>query len=146
MGRLATVDSRLRVATTVEGKLMERPQIAGWNLAVRFLLEVVVLVSLGIAGWKLGSGVMSGVLAIGIPCTAATAWGVFNVPNDPSRSGEAPVAVNGRTRLILELLVLGSGAVALWYIGPPSLTVGFAALAVVQYATSLDRVRWLIEQ
>lgn len=125
---------------------MERPKMAAWNLAVRFSLEAVALVALGVAGWKLGSGAMRWVLAIGVAGSAATAWAVFNVPNDPSRSGKAPIVVNGETRLILELVVLGSGAVALWHVGPPALTFGFAALVIVQYATSLNRVRWLIEQ
>lgn len=120
--------------------------MAGWNLALRFALEIVALVALGLAGWKLGSGAMRWILAIAIPALAAVAWTVFNVPNDPSRSGEAPVEVSGWIRLAVELLVLGGGAVALWYAGQPALALGYAALIVLHYATSIDRIRWLIEQ
>ena len=125
---------------------MQPPEMAGWNLALRFALEIVALVALGIAGYELGSGALRWVLAIGIPALAAVAWATFNVRDDPSRSGAAPVPVNGWIRLAVELLVLGGGAVAIWYAGQPALAVGYAALVVIQYATSLERVGWLVEQ
>ena len=123
---------------------MKPPDMAGWNLALRFALEVAALAALGIAGWKLGPGVMRWVLAFGIPLAAAVAWTTFNLPGDPSRSGEAPIEVGGWTRLAVELVVLGGGAVAIWYAGRPALALGYAALIVVQYTTSFDRLSWLI--
>jgi hypothetical protein len=56
------------------------------------------------------------VLAIAVPIAAAALWGTFNVPNDPSRSGAAPLRVSGATRLALELSILGFGgySMGLW--------------------------------
>lgn len=123
---------------------METPDIAGWNLATRFGTEVAALTALGTAGWQLGPGTLRWVLAIGVPLAAAVTWTTFNVPDDPSRSGRAPIEVDGRIRLAVELAVLGSGAVAIWWAGHPALAVGYATAVVVQYATALDRVNWLL--
>ncbi|MFQ6227417.1 DUF2568 domain-containing protein [Nocardia sp. NPDC002869] len=49
-----------------------------------------------------------------LPVIAATAWGVIAVPDDPSRSGAAPVAVPGAIRLLVEFAVLFGGAAALF--------------------------------
>ncbi len=125
---------------------MEPPAIAGWNLALRFALEVVALVALGVAGWQLAPDGFRWVLAIGVPVVAAVAWTTFNVPGDPSRSGRAPVEVGGRIRLGVELIVLLAGAAAIWLSGRPDLSIGYFILIGIQYATSLDRVRWLIER
>ncbi len=120
------------------------PEMASWNLATRFALELVALGGLGFAGWKLGDGALGWILALGVPIAAAVIWSTLNVPDDPSRSGRAPVEVDGWIRLTLELIVLGSGAAALWYVGRPALALGYALVVVAQYATSLDRVRWLV--
>jgi hypothetical protein len=53
-----------------------------------------------------------------IPLLAATAWGVFNVKGDPSRSGKAPVPVPGIVRLLLELAFFGSATLALFQSRP----------------------------
>ena len=120
------------------------PEMAPWNLVTRFGLEIVALIALGLAGWNLGTGGVRWVLALLVPIAAALAWTTFNVRGDPSRSGNAPVEVSGRVRLAVELLVLGAGAVALWHLGRPALAAGYAAVVAVQYATSFDRLRWLV--
>ena len=79
------------------------------NLAVRFLLEVVALGSMGLWGWTQHGGVGRWLWAIGLPLIAAIVWGTFAVPNDPSRSGEAPVVTSGILRLLIELLIFGIG-------------------------------------
>ncbi|MGB5508782.1 MAG: YrdB family protein, partial [Robiginitalea sp.] len=61
------------------------------NLILRFLLEIIALISLGIWGWNQSESWFRFVLAIGIPGIIAVIWGTFAVPNDPSRSGSAPV-------------------------------------------------------
>ena len=88
------------------------------NLTLRFLLEVAALVGLGLWGWSLSVGVVALTLATTFPLSAAIAWGTFNVPGDPSRSGNAPVPVPGAVRLVLELAVLATGAAAYRAIGP----------------------------
>lgn len=125
---------------------MKPPTMAGWNLAARFSLELAALIALGIAGWKLGEGGGRWALALGAPLAAAVIWATFNVPGDPSRSGRAPVEVNGWIRLGVELLVLGGGAVAIWYAGRPVVALAFVTVVVVQYATARDRIGWLVEQ
>lgn len=125
---------------------MEPPQMAGWNLAFRFAIEIAALVALGVAGAKLGAGVLSWVLAVVFPVVAAAAWTTFNVPGDPSRSGRAPVQVNGWMRLAVELAVLGAGVAALWYSDRPALALALGVSIIVHHAVSLDRIRWLVHQ
>lgn len=49
---------RHRRVTEVEpgGAVMRPPEMAGWNLALRFGLEVVALVGLAVGAWHLTSG------------------------------------------------------------------------------------------
>ena len=77
------------------------------NLILRFLLEIMALISLGIWGWKQSESMFRLVLAIGIPIILAVIWGTFAVPNDPSRSGSAPVITSGFIRLMIEFGVFG---------------------------------------
>jgi hypothetical protein len=109
------------------------------NLALRFLLELAGLAALGVWGWQV-QGVLA---AAGAPLVAAAAWGVFNVPEDPSRSGQAPVRVPGLVRLALELAFF-TGAVFALHGVAPRLALAFAAIVVVHYAASYDRVAWLL--
>ena len=81
------------------------------NLILRFLLEFIALISLGVWGWNQSESWFRFVLAIGIPGSIAVIWGTFAVPNDPSRSGSAPVATAGFIRLIIEFGVFG---LAIW--------------------------------
>ena len=71
---------------------------------------------------------------------------VFNVVDDPSRSGEAPVEVSGWIRLAIELAILGGGAAAFAIAQRPTIAISVAVLIVIQYATSRSRVEWLLQQ
>ncbi len=124
---------------------MNPPSMAGWNLALRFGLELGALAGLGAAAWSLSSGPIRWAAVIAVPVAAAAVWGIFNVLNDPSRSGAAPIEVTGWTRLGIELLVLGGGAAALVVFGPRELGVVFSVLIVAHYAASWSRVEWLIQ-
>lgn len=114
------------------------------NVAVRFLLEVAALAAFAMYGWRLtDDGVLRVVLAVLLPFVAASLWGVFAVPGDPSRSGSAPVPIPGSARLVLELLFFAGAA---WALSQRS-TVWAAALAgvtVIHYTVSLERILWLI--
>ena len=81
------------------------------NLAVRFLLELSALLAMGVWGWRQIESGFRFVLAAGIPIIIAVVWGTFAVPNDPSRSGAAPIAVPGILRLVIELAVF---VLAIW--------------------------------
>lgn len=112
------------------------------NLALRFILEISALVAIGVGAYNLASGFLGWAMAIGLPVTAAVVWGVFNVPGDESRSGEAPVAVSGAIRLALELVFFAAAVVLLWPVLPVSAAVlGIVVLA--HYLLSVDRIRWL---
>ena len=86
------------------------------------------------------------ILAIGLPLIAATLWGVFAVPDDPSRSGDAVVAISGAWRLIIESAFF---AIAIWsffVVGATMTGWIYAVAVVVHYIVSIDRVLWLVRQ
>jgi len=124
---------------------MTPPTMAGWNLALRFVLELAALTGLAAAAWRLGSGPGRWVAVVALPVAVAVVWGVCNVPDDPSRSGAAPVEVDGVIRLALELAILGGGAAAVAFAARPALGVVFAVAIVGHYLVSLDRIEWLVQ-
>ena len=123
---------------------MNPPTMRPWNLALRLGLEIGALTGLGFAAWNQTDGAARWITVAAAPLVGAALWGTFNVLNDPSRSGEAPVEVPGSVRLIVELLVLGAGWVAYGIAGHPAVGAGFAALSVLHYAVAHARVRWLL--
>ena len=123
---------------------MNAPEMASWNLALRFGLELAALVAIRMGAWAMTSGALRWATAIGLPVAAAAIWGIFNVLGDPSRSGEAPVAVPGWVRLALELLILGGGVGALYAAERTNLAIVFGILIVFHYAVSRSRIQWLL--
>lgn len=112
------------------------------KLALRFALELAMLGALGLWGYRRG-GAWGWVLAVALPLTAAILWGVFAVPDDPSRSGKTVVATPGVLRLLLELSLFAGAALALWHVRHPILAGSLGATVLVHYALSYDRVAWL---
>jgi hypothetical protein len=106
---------------------------------LRFALEIIANIAIGRAAfmWR------------GWPAVAATvtasllAWGLFNVPGDPSRSGQAPVRVPGGVRLAIEAAVFVAGGMGLWRTARPAWALGFAAVTLVHYIATWRRVRWI---
>lgn len=119
--------------------------MAGWNLALRFGLELGALAGLGAAAWHLTSGSIRWIAVIVVPVLAAVIWGVFNVLDDPSRSGAAPVEVAGWVRLSIELLILGGGAAGFYIAGQRNIAIAFAILVIFHYATTWSRIQWLLD-
>ncbi len=117
---------------------------AWWNLGLRFLLELAALAGFGFAGWRLAPAPWNWLAVIALPVIAAALWGVFNVPDDPSRSGAAPVPVPGAIRLTIEFLVLFGGAAAFALAGSRTAGIVLALLVVAHYALSWDRIGWLL--
>lgn len=116
------------------------------NLIIRFLLEITALVSVGMWGWKQNDGWLRYVLAIGIPLILAAIWGTFNVQDDPSRSGSAPIPTPGLIRLAIEL---GMFALAIWALYDSGFTKAsliFAIIVLLHYLASYDRVIWLLSK
>jgi hypothetical protein len=106
------------------------------NLAVRFLLELIILVALGMWGWHLFAGWEQYAAAIIMPALAATLWGVFRIPNDP---GKAPVKTPGLIRLLMELGLFGLTVWILFALNYITFGYTIALIVIVHYVVSYDR-------
>ena len=89
--------------------------LKGINLAVRFLLELCMLAAVGYWGFQSQSGWgMKLLLGIGLPLLIVVIWGLFVAP-------KAFYPLRGIPHLVLSLILLGSGALALFASGNPTL-------------------------
>ena len=116
------------------------------NLALRFILEVIAIISFGIWGFGLSDSWPRFLLAILLPLVFALLWGIFAVQNDPSRSGKTVVPTPGIIRLFLELALFGS---AIWMqldLQYPKLALVCWIAVGVHYIISYDRILWLLKQ
>lgn len=113
------------------------------NLGFRFLLELSALVSFGMWGWKQSDSWWRFVLAIGIPLALAAVWGIFAVPDDPSRSGAAHVITPGIVRLIIELAFFAFAAWCFRDLEYHRVSLMFSILVITHYLISYDRIAWL---
>ncbi len=116
------------------------------NLILRFLLELMALGSVGLWGWKQSDNWLRFVLALGIPIVLAVIWGTFAVPNDPSRSGSAPIVTVGFVRLIIEFGFFGFALWTLKDMGWFKLSLIMSIIVLVHYIISYDRVLWLLSK
>ncbi len=117
------------------------------NLAIRFILELAALLATGMWGWKrYGDGWLRFILAFGIPIVLAVIWGTFAVPDDPSRSGQAPVVTPGIIRLIIELAFFGFAGWALYDVGYIKTSLAMGIIVILHYIVSYDRIIWLLSQ
>jgi hypothetical protein len=107
------------------------------NLALRFLLEITALISIGYWGWTQHSGLMRILFTLGLPIFAAAIWGIFRVPGFP---GDAPIAVPGIVRLLVEAAVLGSATWALYAADRPNWALIFGGVVLFHYGASYDYV------
>ena len=95
------------------------------NLALRFMLEMCGLVAVSYWGFQSGSGfLMKAVLGMGSPLLMAIVWGFFVSP-------KAPMRVKGFRRVVLEWLIFGVAALALYDVGKPTLAIILAIVVVV---------------
>lgn len=103
------------------------------NLGIRFLLELCALAALGYWGFQLAQPLAIRIMAgIGAPLAAAVVWGVFVAPKATRRLVDPG-------RFLVELLVFGSAAAALWVASRPWLG---AALLGVYLVNRLLVVVW----
>lgn len=114
------------------------------NLGFRLLLEIGLLAGIVVASVQNYDGATVWIASIIGVTVAASLWGVFAVPNDPSRSGKTVVATPGVVRLVIELALFA--LVTAWLATAESYV--FAALlgggAIVHYAAWPARIRWLL--
>jgi hypothetical protein len=114
------------------------------NLTVRLLLELIALFALGMWGWQLSDNWARFILVIFIPVIAMAIWGTFAVHNDPSRSGRSPVPVPGVIRLLIELAFFAFATWIFYSLGHLKMCWWTGSIAVIHYAVSYDRIRWLL--
>jgi len=107
------------------------------NLTLRFLLELFALFSLGYWGWTQHSGLARIIWTIALPLVAAIAWGTLRVPGHP---GNAPVAVPGIVRLLLEAAIFGGAIWALYAAGRGNWGLIYGVIVLVHYLLSYDYV------
>lgn len=125
----------------------DAPEMAPWNLALRFVVELGSLIGLGVGAWTVGSsaaGPGGGALGLLVPIVGAVAWGTFNVEGDPSRSGRAPVPVSGGVRLAIEILIFLAGATGWMAAGRPAVALALLTAAAVTSIVAHERTRWLL--
>jgi Protein of unknown function (DUF2568) len=123
------------------------PVIAPWVLSIRLGLEVGSLIAIGAwARRSAGHGALGWAAAIALPLVVAVVWGTFAVPDDPSRSGKAPVPVSGGVRLGIEMAVFFGGAAALGALDWWPWFDAFIAAFVVHHAGAMQRLQWLSRQ
>jgi Protein of unknown function (DUF2568) len=92
------------------------------NLALRFLLELGVLVAAGSWGFITGQSTPAGIgLGLGLPQLITVIWGTWS----PRRPVELPTA------LLVARVIFGAGVAALYAAGRPRLAWVFAGLVVV---------------
>ncbi|HKP62826.1 MAG TPA: DUF2568 domain-containing protein [Polyangiales bacterium] len=120
-----------------------RPTLHPLNAALRFLLELLALGALGSWGYSMSEGALRYVFAPALPLIAASIWGVFTVPGDPSRGKDGPVSVPGPVRLLIEAVFFAAGAAAIAAIGHATLAFVDAASVCLHYALAHARTRWL---
>lgn len=137
------------------------------NLTLRFLLELVALGAIAYWGWTQNDGVWRWVAALGLPLIAAALWVTFRVPGDQERMAESfraispgvaeavptqseprrgAVAVPGVVRLAIEAIFFGGAVWLLALAGQPRPALIFGIIAVLHYAASYDRIRWLLSR
>lgn len=123
-----------------------KPTLQPLNAALRFALELVVLAALCAWGFASGGGALRYVLALALPLAAASIWGVFTVPGDPSRGKDGPVPVSGLVRLAIEAAFFAAGAWGLVRTGRELLALAFGLSVCAHYAFAHARTRWLLQR
>lgn len=113
-------------------------------LAVRFLLELVAFGGIGLAGWRIGDGgVSGGVLASIVVLAASAVWGTFAVRDDPTRNPKPVIAVRGWARLLIEFAIFGVAAWSLWVFASRAASETFLTVLGIVTLVGWDRHWWL---
>lgn len=116
------------------------------NLAFRFLLELIALGSVGVWAWRQDGNWRRYLLVWALPLALAAVWGTFAVPDDPSRSGSAPIPVAGILRLIIELAIFSLATWMLYDLDYPRISWGLGIMVIIYYLVSYDRIQWLLSR
>jgi hypothetical protein len=116
-------------------------------LVLRFLLELVAFGAIGWAGWRIGDGGLSGgAIAGALTIAAMMLWGAPGVRGDPVRKPSPLIVVPGWTRVLIEMVVFGTAAWALWVFISRAASESFLTAVGIVYIVSWDRLWWLLRQ
>jgi hypothetical protein len=117
--------------TAFKAQKGEPQMLASTNLAVRFLLELGALAAVGYWGARTGhTPVTKVLLAAALPLTVAAVWGTFVAPN-------ASVHAPGAVHVLLQVIVFGCAAGALYSLHRTALASAFAGVVTVNAALML---------
>ncbi|MGE7693671.1 YrdB family protein [Lysinibacillus sp. NPDC094177] len=95
------------------------------NLALRFLLEICVLLSFGYWGIQNGKGMFFKLLlGIGAPVLFVVIWSLFGSP-------KATFPLSGALHFMLEFVVFSLAVIALYAAGRTQLATIFAILIII---------------
>lgn len=95
------------------------------NLALRFVLELCSLATMGYWGFTVGKGsLLKVLLAIGAPLLLAVVWGAFGSP-------KAPIVLSPPFHFLLEVFVFGLPAILLFFIGKSTTAWIFVATFII---------------
>jgi hypothetical protein len=94
------------------------------NLGIRFLLEVLALIIYCYWGFHRDGLILKMILGIGTPLLAAVLWGTFGAP-------KAAYKAEGFTHLLLEIIIFGFAAVALYFSDKSSLANLYGIIFIV---------------
>ena len=99
--------------------------LKGMNLALSFLLELIMLFAYGYWGFSTGSSnLVQWILGLGVPAIAIIIWSIYNAPMSKRRLPRTP-------RTILEVLMFGLGALLLALAGQSQWAIVFVVLIVI---------------
>jgi hypothetical protein len=112
-----------------------------FNLIVRFLLEIALLIIFTYWGLNKFSGLSKYIVGIGLPIIIATLWAIFRVEGDP---GKAIIAIPGWLRLLYEVILFVSAAYLLFQLQMNTLAYVFIVISVIHYLASYERIIWLL--
>ncbi len=120
MGSVAVTGGRL--GAHVPGTLT---RVRALVLATRFLLELGLLATFGVAGWDVGGGgVLGAVVAVAFAAGGAAVWGTWIGPKSGRR-------LHDPRRLGIEIALFGLGGVALWLVWTPAAGIALAIASTV---------------
>jgi Protein of unknown function (DUF2568) len=115
------------------------PGVPVVQLAIRFILELILFTGAGLLGWQILRLPGAILLAIG----SMALWGVFGVPKDGVR-GEPTVIVPGRVRFLLELALFGLGAWGIWVGWNRAAAETYLTVVMLTNVLMWERCRWLL--
>lgn len=106
-------------------------------ILLRFFLEIVILIAIAYGGFHVGSSYLTKILfSIGALVITMIIWGLFGSPN-------APFALQGFSRVLLELGILTVAIAFVWNLFNSTVIIVFAIVFVLNsfYILLLDANR-----